>query len=238
VRIAVGMMGMLQEIGTAGKREGVGPKRQGRAVGCLLLLLVWIGTAECPAVSGEDDFQVRRVEDGDTLLLDNGRHVRLIGINAPEVAGKKKKEAPFGEEAAAFHRRLVSGKQVRLVFEEERTDRYGRWLAHVHLKDGTWVNQRLLQEGYAYLLSRPPNTKWHTVLLTAQRDAMTANRGIWPGILREEAPVYAGNRKSFRFHLPECPMAKRIHPKNRVVFHSKKEAFREGFSPASDCFTP
>src|SRR5215470_4939736 len=99
---------------------------------------------------------VSSVVDGDTIRVDlRGRTitVRLIGVDTPEVADRNDPAAPpqpFACEAAAYTRRTLTGKAVRLEYEpEERLDRYGRSLAYVFLDDGTFFNRELIRGGYA-----------------------------------------------------------------------------------------
>lgn len=206
--------------------------------GLLIFLLMASGIhAGVSAAISQEIFRVRWVDDGDTVLLENGKHVRYIGIDAPEVKRGDQKGEPLGEEAAAFNRNLVSGKRVRLVFDKEASDRYGRWLAYVYLPDETLINAALLEAGFAHLLYQPPNLDRIEFFLAAQRRAMTAKRGIWKD-LQERAKIYIGNRSSMRFHLPDCPKAKEIYPKNYVVFTRIWDPFWEGYAPASCCMSP
>ncbi len=177
---------------------------------------------------------VRWINDGDTVVLDDGRKVRYIGINAPEIAHKDRKAEPLGDEAKRFNASLVHQKKVHLEFDKERTDQYARVLAYVFLADGTFVNAQLLLSGYAFFLYRYPNTKHHSFLFRSQRQAMTAGRGIWQN-WNESKKTYVANSRSRRFHLPACAFAKRINPKNRVVFKRKWDAYWEGYAPGKRC---
>jgi len=94
---------------------------------------------------------VKWVDDGDTILLTDGRRVRYIGINAPEVAHAKYGQSaePFGKKAFEANKALVYGKKVRLEFDREAKDHYGRLLAYVYLEDGRCVNFELINAGWA-----------------------------------------------------------------------------------------
>ena len=178
--------------------------------------------------------QVKWIVDGDTVILSKGQKVRYIGINAPEVARDDHIAEPFGEAAKRFNAGLVKKKMVRLEFDIEPNDRYQRRLAYVFLKNGTFVNAEMLSQGYAYLLYLRPNVKYHSTLLSAQRTAMSAKRGIWQN-WREQKATYIGNKRSRRFHLPACSSGKRIIPRNRLVFQRKWDAYWEGYAPAKRC---
>jgi len=102
----------------------------------------------------EKEFIVSRVIDGDTIELTNGITIRYIGINTPEVG------QPGAEEATEANRALVEGKKVRLEYDVQKQDKYGRTLAYVYLEDGIFVNAELVKQGYAQVATYPPNVKY------------------------------------------------------------------------------
>jgi len=135
---------------------------------------------------------VRRVIDGDTIQLESGERVRLIGIDTPEKYESDKlyrdsqksgedikviKE--LGERASQFTKKLVDGKRVSLEFDLEKYDRYNRLLAYVYLKDGTFVNAEIVKQGYASLLTIPPNVKYADLFSKLYREARENKRGLW-----------------------------------------------------------
>ena len=122
---------------------------------------------------------VQRAVDGDTVVLTDGERVRYIGIDTPELHHPRKPVQWYAREAAEFNRKLVDGQKVRLEFDVERRDRYGRLLAYVFLEDGRFVNAELLKEGYAQLLTIPPNVKYVDLFVGLQRQAREAKRGLW-----------------------------------------------------------
>jgi micrococcal nuclease len=127
--------------------------------------------------------RVSRVIDGDTIELVGGRHVRYIGIDTPEVRYKRHGQwvfdpAPFALQAKELNRRLVEGKQVRLEFDVEKKDKYGRLLAYVFVGD-TFVNAELLRAGLAQLFTLPPNVKYVDLFVELQEEARANNRGLW-----------------------------------------------------------
>jgi micrococcal nuclease len=139
------------------------------------------------------DIYVTRVIDGDTLKLENGERVRLIGIDTPEMHDSDKlyrdsKEAgqdiqtikALGKRAYNFTRNLVEGRRVRLEFDLERQDKYGRLLAYVYLNDnGTFVNAEIIRQGYASLMTFPPNVKYADLFLKLYQEAREQKRGLW-----------------------------------------------------------
>ena len=117
-----------------------------------ILLFISV-TLACVAQSSADEFfSVRRVYDGDTIELENGTHVRYIGINAPEISHQDKPGEPFGSEALAFNEKIVLSKPIRLQMDQEASDQYNRRLAYIFLQDDTFVNQEIVRNGLAHVL--------------------------------------------------------------------------------------
>jgi micrococcal nuclease len=145
----------------------------GRLLFCLLCCLF------APALAcGPRLHTVSRVIDGDTILLAGGTRVRYIGMDTPESVHPNKRVEFMAEEAAEFNRGLVEGKKVRLEYDVERRDRYGRTLAYVYL-DTLFVNAEMVKRGYAQILTIPPNVKYVDVFRSLQQEARENERGLW-----------------------------------------------------------
>ncbi len=185
-------------------------------------------------VYAENWTHVRWVEDGDTIILQDGRRVRYIGINTPEIAHADTPAEPNAYAAKRFNRKLIINKRIRLVFDAEQFDRYGRTLAYVFLSDSTFVNAELIRHGYAFFVPRKPNEKYDQIFLKTQREAMTAGEGMWHN-WSEKKEHYIGNRRSKRFHRMTCPYGKKTGQKNRLIFRSRWDAFWEGYAPGKKC---
>jgi micrococcal nuclease len=132
---------------------------------------------------------VIKVVDGDTFWADDGTSkgmkIRLIGVDAPESRKTFKKEVGyFGKEAKTYFTNLLSEKSVRLEYDLNRTDQYGRTLAYVYLEDGTFVNAELVKNGFAMTLTVPPNVKFADQFLKLQAEARENNRGLWNDYLK------------------------------------------------------
>jgi micrococcal nuclease len=124
---------------------------------------------------------VASVTDGDTLRVDAGERVRLIGVDTPETRDPRGGVECFAQAAAAELARLVPvGSEVRLVPDVEARDRYGRTLAYAYrARDGLFVNAELVRSGFAQVLTVPPNVAHAEELLSLQREARAAGRGLW-----------------------------------------------------------
>ena len=133
----------------------------------------------CPSSRFDDRGLVRQVFDGDTLELSDRRRVRLLGINTPEL-GHDDRPEPMAEPARTFLATLAApGSWVKLRFDAERHDRYGRLLAHVFLSSGINVQAQLLTAGLATTLVVPPNEWNHACYAALERTAREAGLGIW-----------------------------------------------------------
>ena len=129
--------------------------------------------------AGGETHRVERVVDGDTLLLANRQRVRLIGVDTPESVKPDSPVEPFGPEAATFVRVLVEGRDVRLEFDREREDQYGRVLAFVYIGDRL-LNEEILREGLGRaLLKFPYSGEMKKRFREAEGEAKAARRGIW-----------------------------------------------------------
>jgi len=179
-------------------------------------------------------YKVKWVNDGDTIVLTNGNRVRYIGINAPEIDHENQKAEPYGYKARSFNKTVVLSQKIRLEFDRERHDRYGRLLAYIFLANGSCLNSQMLENGMAYYLYRRPNVKYEKRLLKKQQAAMKDQKGLWRN-WKEVKGKYLGNQKSRRFHQVACPNAKKIRRKNRTTFSTKWDAFYAGYAPAKNC---
>jgi micrococcal nuclease len=143
-----------------------------------LLLVHRLGEAPLPSTG-----TVARVVDGDTFVLDSGERVRLLGIDTPETVDPDRPVGCFGPEASQYAKHLLTGQRVRLVYDPEHHDRYGRLLAYVYLIRGArpplFVNARLLTAGYARTMSIPPNIAHASDLAALEAQAALAGRGLW-----------------------------------------------------------
>lgn len=137
--------------------------------------------ALCPATGPLSRVEVAAVTDGDTLRLRDGRRVRLIGVNAPELGGKGRSAEPF---AQASKRRLqalidASDGRIGLLPGQQARDQYGRVLAHAFDLQGANLEAALLAEGLGYFVAIAPNTALAACHRRAEQQAREASRGLW-----------------------------------------------------------
>jgi micrococcal nuclease len=128
--------------------------------------------------------KVTKVSDGDTFWADDGSEkglkIRLIGVDAPESRNVfKKKKGYYGVEAKTYLTGLLKNSNVRLEYDVDTLDQYGRTLAYVYLTDGTFINADLVKNGYAMVMTVPPNVKYADEFVKHQQEARENNRGLW-----------------------------------------------------------
>jgi len=147
----------------------------------IIVIIITVLSSRVGVFSGEkrqSRYFVRRVVDGDTILLANNQRVRYIGIDTPEKDSPYTKAEWMWEEAEIFNRKLVESKWVTLEFDFELRDKYDRLLAYVYIDD-TFVNAEIIKAGLAKVLFIPPNMKYADIFTEYEAEAKREKRGIW-----------------------------------------------------------
>jgi micrococcal nuclease len=124
----------------------------------------------------DEDIFVKEVIDGDTIIISTGQSVRLIGINTPET------DMAFFEEAKQYLKYLVRRKQVVLEKDVSDIDQYGRLLRYVYRGD-TFINLEMVRSGFANSYTYPPDVKYESLFLKAERDARDSKQRIMEKII-------------------------------------------------------
>lgn len=145
------------------------------------LAVFWLLVAASPDLALRDGGAalVTQVIDGDTLELDDGRRVRLVGIQAAEVAHSGDPAEPWAAEATFALEMVTLGKRVRLSYGGLEIDRYGRVLAHLHTEDGVWVQAEMLRQGMVRVYSFADNRTLVPEMLAIEAEARAGRRGLW-----------------------------------------------------------
>ncbi|RPF49475.1 micrococcal nuclease [Thermodesulfitimonas autotrophica] len=232
------------------------PKRFIPFLLALFVLLLLSGCASKSEAAGKPKLLqavVTHVSDGDTVHVRlNGRdeRVRLIGVNTPEISHPDLgiREQPYGKQAAAYTRKRLLKRKVWLEFDVQQRDKYGRLLAYVWLSPpaaftekevrARIYNAELLLNGYAQVMTVPPNVKYADIFVKFQREAREKGKGLWgaPAVAKPAGKaLYVGNRRTKIFHRAGCRWAQKISPANRVEFGSREEAIKAGYRPCRVC---
>lgn len=203
-----------------------------------------------------DLVKVIRVIDGDTIEIERGERVRYIGIDTPENVDPRKSIQCFGVEASNKNKELVEGKMVRLTKDIADRDKYNRLLRYVWVGD-TFVNLELVNQGFAYSYSYPPDIKYQEQFVRAQEEAREAKRGLWnscPAVLpaQTETPapqennsggscLIKGNISSSGekiYHLPGCSFYEKTkidEARGEKWFCTESETRAAGWRKALNC---
>ena len=199
-------------------------------------------TAPSPAVVERTQATVISVIDGDTIdvnISGSVYRVRYIGIDTPE-------RGQVGyDEATLANAQLVSNRVVELEKDVSETDKYGRLLRYVWVKEGM-VNAILVASGYAQESPYPPDVKYQAGFFELQSQAREAGWGLWA--LEEEAPItpatsqpsgaYVGSVNGDVYHYPDCSYVEQIYHQNRIWFSSPADARAHGYRPGKVCRPP
>ena len=173
-----------------------------RAVLAAGVAAIALGATACGGLAAQSEGNfgseirtVVRVVDGDTIIVSPNERIRLIGVDAPESVAPNEPVECMGRESSRFLTELLpKGTEVRLGFDVEREDRYGRTLAYVWVTStGVFVNAELVRRGFAQPLTIPPNVAHADEIADLAGDARQANRGLWAA-----CPVNSPRRSSAR----------------------------------------
>lgn len=151
--------------------------------GAFFVSAIWLSGAQafCPAPAGLMTVTVQRVVDGDTVRLSDGRSVRMIGLNTPELGKQGRSDEPFAVAARKRLQSLVadSGGRVGLRPGKQAKDHYGRSLAHLYSVSGVNLEAQMLADGFGFQVAVAPNVDLVACQQAAERSAREAGRGIW-----------------------------------------------------------
>lgn len=135
--------------------------------------------ALCTSDRYDENVVIKSIHDGDTVTLIDGRKLRLIGINTPELESDRSVEEPYAKEAKDYLvQRFSQSRQWRVRWGQQRHDKYGRWLAHAFIGNDN-LNAELLKEGLASVIAIPPNQWALSCYQEQERQARHEARGVW-----------------------------------------------------------
>jgi len=209
-----------------------------KTISSLIIVLLWILFSS--AQSQENWRTCVIVIDGDTIVLDGNEIVRLIGIDTPETKDPRKPVQYYGRDAYEFTKRLVEGKKVRLAYDLDKEDKYGRTLAYVYLEDGTFLNAEVVKQGYGFA-HRYFLFKYFDEFKQYEREARENEIGLWSDREGEESPVAYENesdivyitRTGKKYHKEGCGSLRRS--KIPIFLY---EACKRRYAPCSNCNPP
>jgi micrococcal nuclease len=192
----------------------------------LLLILVGpVSDAGAAARQGKlvkgGEARVVSVVDGDTVVLSDQRQVRLVGIQAPKLPlGRDHvQKQPYADAAKSALEKLLLNKLVTLSYGGRRVDRHGRALAHLHLKDGTWIQGYLLERGLARVYSFRDNRALVMAMLALEADARDHQDGLWSHRYYQVLSARQSHNKVDTFQLVKARIRQAVRIKGRVYLN-------------------
>lgn len=160
--------------------------------------LLAIPTTQADVPLEQSWHSVKHVYDGDTVTLNNGERVRLLGINTPEIKNRYKRGEAGGLTAKRWLKNQVKNRSVRLEKDRTKRDKYNRLLAHLFTKEGLHINLEMVKMGLAIVNIHPPNFNHQRALLNAQEKAEIDRRGLWKLATYQPRPILKLKHHKFR----------------------------------------
>lgn len=199
----------------------------------ILLLLIPVGREkagrETLVPSGTESLVfVEKIIDGDSFILSNRDSLRLIGVDTPEEG------EPFHDMAADFAESTLLGRVVRIEYDRERIDRYGRHLIYLFV-DTVFYNEIIIRHGLGSVYLFRENQRYADRLISAQKEARNSETGIWSLPPPPPEDYYVSPQGSYRFHRPLCLSLKRSKIIRARKFGVRDEPLDMGLSPCRNC---
>jgi len=158
-------------------------------------------SVSCPQLHWNKTEQVKLINDGDTITLENGQRVRFIGMNTPEMNySDKRKSEPYAVKAKALVQRYIKvGDKVHLVFDKTKYDKYGRILAYVYSKTGHFLNLLQLQSGLAKQWVVGKNDRLWQCFQAAEKKARLGRKELWSDFSPLKARQLNRSNKGYQY---------------------------------------
>lgn len=185
---------------------------------------VQIHTSALPFPEKSQEVLATRIIDGDTFVVEGNVKIRYIGINSPE-SGKC-----FGSEASVANLNLISNKKVRLEYDIEKLDKYGRTLAYVWIGN-TFINEELVKQGFAQVATYPPNVKYVEIFKKAEKEAREQKIGLWATSTCDQyksennSTASTESVKSVSSASSECNIKGNINSKGEKIYHTPGQRY-------------
>lgn len=170
-------------------------------------------------------YRIKTIYDGDTVVLEDGQKIRLLGINTPEIAHRGNEADAGGNEAKSWLIAKLKEGKVRLETDVEKTDSYGRTLGHLFTENNEHINVLLVAAGLAQASIWPPNLKYANELVKAEQQAETAKLGIWQRPEYAAIPVEQLTEEGHHGWTRIVGKIKKINPAKKFVYLEFSDRF-------------
>ncbi|HEC12498.1 MAG TPA: hypothetical protein ENI80_04505 [Acidiferrobacteraceae bacterium] len=192
--------------------------------GALFICALFYGAALSGAWASSETAITVKVIDGDTLVLGDGRHLRLVGVNCPEQGYDGRPDEPWARAATAYTRRQLLNKKIHLKFGPQRQDRYKRTLAQVFTEDGQDFQIGLLERGLASAVAIAPNVDHADAYLRVERIARRQAIGLWGDAYYKPKAAQGLSLKTRGFHFVRGHI-QRIGKSRRYIYLDLSDRF-------------
>jgi len=186
-----------------------------------LAVLVLLAAGSVPASAQQ--VTVKKIYDGNTVKLSNGKRVRYIGVSVPD-----KETKPFFKLCRDANRALVEGREVIVLSDVRTKDDDGKLLGYVYHGD-LFVNAELIRLGFGLAAALPPNDRYGKLFLTMQDEARANRRGLWAYEDASNEAYYVGSKAEKIFHRPDCFHVKNLDFDDKTIFRDRDRALEQGY---------
>jgi endonuclease YncB( thermonuclease family) len=204
-----------------------------RSVTFIILSLILASASIGRAEKEIKYYRVADVISGDSLKLDTGTVITYSSLKAPDMKANEQRIIDYAKESRDYHEQLMRGQEIYVEWGAKIRNDDGIYQPYVFLKDGTFVNQKLLESGYVKLDIVPPNLEHNEELQKAARDARQNGMGLWVHESEEDRRVAViGNVHTKKFYFPDDPVVEDIPRPDQEKFSSVVRATEAGYTPS------
>lgn len=181
--------------------------------------------------SGVDAQQVtvKKIYNGNTVRLSDGKKVRYTGVSIPD-----KETKPFFTLCRDANRALVEGQEVIVLTDVLKKDDDGKMLGYVYHGD-LFVNAELIRLGFGLAYTLPPNDRYGKLFQSMQQEARSSRRGLWAYEDASNEAYYVGSKSAKMFHRPDCFHVQNLDFDDKVIFRDRNKALEQGFGQDWRC---
>lgn len=204
-----------------------------------IVVMLMLSILSLPVFSfAEDEAKVKEVISGDSMILDSGEIVKLIGVSMPKDMDEPKRDY-FMKASKEFSERAIkdNGRSVRLEYCERKRDEFNNVLAYVYI-DNLLLNAELIKMGLYDISADFYDKKYLEIYDSARSEAKNQKRGIWADLnVQKEKYTGAvvGNNRNRKYHKYDCRYVVLINDSNKKKFKDQDEAISAGYTPCSFC---
>jgi endonuclease YncB( thermonuclease family) len=187
------------------------------------------------AQSDDKTYVVKGVLSGDTIELESGSVISYSSIKAPDMKSEDKNIRKYAQLAKGYNAELVVGKRIHVEWGAKLRNDDGIYAPFVFLEDGTLVNQKLLEAGFAKLNIQPPNLEYAKELRSASKNSRKDSEGLWQYESEVDHNIgVVGDVMTKKFYWPDDPLIMDVPKPHKESFSSAIVARSRGYKPSKE----